>query len=461
MWYYFSIAIGVLVILLVVVILYTHGQRRAMKKRRRQAERSEMHISDPVEGTFPSLMGNTSVDVVPLNTRTTGKPQLKANILHAFNEEERLKNTFQNSNYGEDSDNALGPFEDYVNTNGLAYGQDSCAMVSQLNCKGNRNINTNAMPARVGNAGLRKKPFIPPAISAELVRKQSERDYQIDIGNQKKTHGALLPDWERGKEELLYENQNSVSVRAAKSLDNFRAQGAEQQPLYVNNTQAKLMKKEKSAENFSRNHLAPELPAKQKLRRADGFEAQTKTWEKERNPDYENFLGGDDCVGGSQQRGAIYHKNKNRAYIVGQGATAINQKDGADYENAPSFEGNLLPRKQEIPASCGLQAAPKVTLLESRRRSPGFTRQEHKAVRRSRTNVEAMLESAYRNEAHSYGKGFLESREKLNSENHKTNTESLMHLLGLPVNLACSEQVQTYEEDDTYLPMDDYDDNRA
>ena len=72
-----------------------------------------------------------------------------------------------------------------------------------------------------------------------------------------------------------------------------------------------------------------------------------------------------------------------------------------------------------------------------------------------------MLESAYRNEAHSYGKGFLESREKLNSENHKTNTESLMHLLGLPVNLACSEQVQTYEEDDTYLPMDDYDDNRA
>lgn len=415
-----------------------------------------MHISVPVRGTFSSLMGDAAVDVVEVNACTTGKPHLKAKILQTFNEEERFGSSFVTSNIDNDdgSDEALGALEDYVNTKGLNYGQDSCALVSQPDFKGNHNTNTQNMPGRFDCAASKKMPFIPPAISVELVRKQSEKDSQIERGNRNRPHGTLSPDWGSKKEERLYENQNSASVRAAKSLSNFKDQEARQQPLYVNNNQVLLMKKKKSGEDFSKNQQMPDLPIKQKLRRTDGFGAQTKTWEKGRSPNYENFLGGD-CVGGSWHRGAMYQKNKNKAHLIGQGAKGSNLKDDTDYENVTSVGEDFLPRKtQKMSTSSGSQDAPKVTLLESRRRGAGFSREDNKAVRRSRSNVEAMLKPP------DYGQGVVESRENISSENRQTNTESLMHLLGLPMNSSCSDQVQTFEDDD-YLPMDDYDDNRA
>ncbi|XP_031551390.1 uncharacterized protein LOC116288706 [Actinia tenebrosa] len=454
-WYYLPIVVGVLALLTVIVVLYMNGKRRAMRRRRRRAERQTMHISVPVEGTLTSLMGNASVDVVAVNARPIGNPQLKTKMLQTFNDEESLSNSFENYN-DDGSDDALGALEDYINTKGLDYGQDSRTSVSQPNFKGNQNVNTN-MLGKFENGASKKVPFIPPAISVELVRKQSEKDSQIERGNRNKNHGALLPDWGHRKEELVYENQNSASVRAAKSFENFREQG--QQPLYVNNTQAFLMKKEKSGEHFNKNQPMPELPLKRKLRRTDGLEAQTKTWEKGRSSNYENVFGGEG-VGGSWQRGAVYQKNKNRAYVVGQGTKSSNLKDGPDYENAPSFGGKLLAQKTQMAASCGSQGAPKVTSHESRRRGAGFTREDNKAVRRSRSNVDAMLQPAvYTNEGGHYGQGALESKESISSDNHQTNTESLMHLLGLPINLSCSDQVNTCEDD--YLPMDDYDDNQA
>jgi hypothetical protein len=397
-------------------------------------------------------MGHASVDVVAVTACTTGKPQLKSKLLRTFSDGERNRNSFENS-ISDDYNDANTDINDdyyYYNTKGINCEQGASTAVPRSHLTQGNNE----------GAAFKRLPFILPTITLELTQEQQ--------GNGCKTTGALLPDWQCDKEQMIYENSGCASVREAKSTEQFRT--LDEQPLYVNNNQLSYSSKQhRSVEDFSKHHLTPELPLKKGLPNPTKL-GQTKTWQRNKTPDYENFFGGD-AVGGSRGRGAFQKNNTNGPHLVGQAAKVNHLNDGKDYENLPPncTTGKFLPQKmrgQDISTSCDSLVAQKAALLESHRRNGGIAREDRKAVRRSKINFEAMPMLPQKNRSqstwqeggrHRDGRIVFKSRENL-SENHQTNTESLMHMLGLRIDLNCPDQVKTFQDDD-FLPTDDYDDN--